>query len=163
MTETSAFPSTTHDHTRCRSEALAQAEAMLARKKARLTPDRRAVLEVLLDDHQAQGAYDIMERIDWRGRRPAPTVIYRALDFLVSHGLAHKIESLNAFMACPHAGHEHRPMIMICTNCSQVAEFASTTIDKAVAKAAKDSGFTPRETTVEVTGLCSHCRESATA
>ena len=71
MTETSAFPSTTHDHARCRSEALAQAEAMLARKKARLTPDRRAVLEVLLDDHQAQGAYDIMERIDWRGRRPA--------------------------------------------------------------------------------------------
>ena len=108
-------------------------------------------------------AYQLLDELVEEGHKPAPPTIYRALDFLVSHGLAHKIESLNAFMACPHAGHEHRPMIMICTNCSQVAEFASTTIDKAVAKAAKDSGFTPRETTVEVTGLCSHCRESATA
>lgn len=152
-----AFPNTTHNHDACREDALMQAEQMLAKQKARLTPDRRAVLEVLLEDHRAQGAYEIMDRIDWRGRRPAPTVIYRALDFLVNHGLAHKIESLNAFMACPKAGHTHKPMIMICTACAQVAEFASPAVSRAIAKMARDHDFQPAETTVEITGLCSGC------
>jgi len=157
MTNAPAFPDDTHDHAECRHRALLNAEETLARKKARLTPDRKAVLEALLDDHRAQGAYDLMERIDWRGRRPAPTVIYRALDFLVSHGLAHKIESLNAFMACPQAGQNHRPMIMICSDCAQVAEFDAPAIGRSISKAAAAKGFVPRETTVEVTGLCAAC------
>ncbi len=153
----SAFPPSTHNHDACRKGAMAQAEQILGKSKARLTTDRRAVLEALLDDHRAQGAYDIMERIDWRGRRPAPAVVYRALDFLVSNGLAHKIESLNAFMACPHAGHTNRPMIMICTDCGQVAEFEAPAIDRAISRAAKASGFSPASTTVEVAGLCGAC------
>lgn len=157
------FPEKTHNHDICRQDALANAERILAERKGRLTPDRQAVLEVLLASHRAQGAYDIMEQIDWRGRRPAPAVIYRALDFLVRHGLAHKIESLNAFMACPHADHAHKPMIMICRDCSQVAEFDAPGIGRAISKAAKESGFVPAETTVEVAGLCRTCAEKDAA
>lgn len=153
----SLFPTKTHNHDACRKDALANAQRHLAASKARLTPDRQAVLEVLLDSHRAQGAYDIMEQIDWRGRRPAPAVIYRALDFLVSHGLVHKIESLNAFMACPHADHAHKPMIMICRDCTQVAEFEAPGIGRAISKAAKDTGFVTEQTTVEVTGQCGTC------
>ena len=130
------FPPSSHNHDVCRKDALAYAEETLGASKARLTKDRRAVLEALLDDHRAQGAYDIMDRIDWSGRRPAPAVVYRALDFLVTHGLAHKIESLNAFMACPQAGHSHRPMIMICTDCGQVAEFEAPAADRTSARVA---------------------------
>jgi Fur family zinc uptake transcriptional regulator len=159
----SLFPTKTHNHDACRKDALAHAQRHLAASKARLTPDRQAVLEVLLDSHRAQGAYDIMEQIDWRGRRPAPAVIYRALDFLVSHGLAHKIESLNAFMACPHADHAHKPMIMICRDCTQVAEFEAPGIGRAISKVAKDTGFVTDQTTVEVTGQCGPCAARSAA
>lgn len=151
------FPSESHDHTRCRSGALACAKKQLAQTGARLTPDREAVLNVLLAGHQALGAYDIMGQIDWRGRRPAPSVVYRALDFLVSNGLAHKVESRNAFMACPSAGHAHKPMILVCTSCGQVAEFEAPAISRAVTRVAQGSDFKPVQTTVEVSGLCGAC------
>ena len=156
-TQPQGFPSKTHDHARCRSGALASAQEHLAQTGARLTPDRSAVLNALLDGHQALGAYDIMERIDWRGRRPAPAIIYRALDFLVSNGLAHKVESRNAFMACPRAGHAHKPMILVCTSCGQVAEFEAPAISRAVTRAAQASDFKPEQTTVEVSGVCGAC------
>ena len=157
------FPEKSHDHEACRQQALETARRRLEGTKARLTPDRQAVLEVLLGSHRAQGAYDIMEQIDWRGRRPAPAVIYRARDFLVRHGLAHKIESLNAFMACPQADHAHKPMIMICRECAQVAEFEAPGIGRAIAKAARENDFIPAETTVEVAGLCGMCAEKDAA
>jgi len=157
------FPGTGHDHDVCRNQALTQAEEILARTGGRLTRDRKAVLDALLDSHQAQGAYELMDRIDWHGRRPAPAVIYRALDFLVSHGLAHKIESLNAFMACPQAGSPHKPMIMICTSCSQVAEFEAPAIGRAITRSAKESGFIAHSTTVEVSGLCETCAREQTS
>ena len=159
----SVFPTKTHNHETCRSEGLATAQRLLAQSNGRLTADRQAVLEVLLASHRAQGAYDIMEQIDWRGRRPAPAVVYRALDFLVSHGLAHKIESLNAFMACSNADHAHKPMIMICRDCSEVAEFEASGIGRAIAKAARENNFVADETTVEVTGLCGACAQKDSA
>ena len=159
----SVFPTKTHNHETCRSEGLATAQRLLAQSNGRLTADRQAVLEVLLASHRAQGAYDIMEQIDWRGRRPAPAVVYRALDFLVSHGLAHKIESLNAFMACANADHAHKPMIMICRDCSEVAEFEASGIGRAIAKAARENNFVADETTVEVTGLCGACAQKDSA
>jgi len=152
------FPALAHKQDRCSAAALAAAEQLLGRRGARLTPSRRAVLTVLLEDHTALGAYTIMDRIDWRGRRPAPAMVYRALDFLVANGLAHKIESRKAFIACPQAGHAHKPIIMICTACSQVAECTAPAVTRAVARAARDSGFTPAQITVEVSGVCEGCR-----
>lgn len=125
-----------------------------------MTAQRRAVLEAMLDDHRPQGAYDLLERIDWRGRRPAPAAIYRALDFLVAHGLAHKIESMNAYMACERMREAHRPVILICEACGQVAELADPAPGRSIARAAAKAGFTPHRITLEVAGLCAPCSET---
>jgi Fur family zinc uptake transcriptional regulator len=84
------------------SEALAAAEARCAAGGLRFTPVRRKVLEILLQDHRALGAYSILDRLREEGFGSQPPVAYRALDFLVANGLAHKIERLNAFIACVH-------------------------------------------------------------
>jgi Fur family zinc uptake transcriptional regulator len=40
-------------------------------------------LEILLQDHRALGAYDILDRLRAAGFGSQPPVAYRALDFLV--------------------------------------------------------------------------------
>ena len=86
-----------HDHDHCIADALSAAEDACARRKLNLTPVRRRVLEILLQQHKAMGAYDILARLESEGLGSQPPVAYRALDFLVSNGFAHKIEGLNAY------------------------------------------------------------------
>src|SRR5262245_21314553 len=97
------FQTAHHDHDHCTGELLARAEQMCTRRCARLTAQRRDVLECVARSHAAVGAYEVIERMADHGPRPAPITVYRALDFLVAHGLVHKIESRNAYVACSHS------------------------------------------------------------
>ena len=95
-----------HDHAHCAHDALERAEAVTAANGARMTPVRRRVLEILLENHKALGAYDVLARLGAEGFGNQPPVAYRALEFLVEQGLAHRIQRLNAFTACTHPGEE---------------------------------------------------------
>ncbi len=85
-------------------EALNEAEAVCEARGARLTKIRRKVLSLMLEHREPAKAYDLLQRLDGEGAAKPPTV-YRALEFLLEMGLAHKIESLNAYVACGHWGH----------------------------------------------------------
>ena len=52
-----------HDHNTCMSDALAAADARCAQDGLRFTPVRRKVLEILLQDHRALGAYTILDKL----------------------------------------------------------------------------------------------------
>jgi Fur family zinc uptake transcriptional regulator len=104
------------------------------------------------------GAYDIIERMAAKGTRPAPITVYRALDFLLAHGLVHKIESRNAFIACSHA-HEGQPAaLLICENCGIVAELDAPEIFERITAKAIAQKFSPSHTLIEMSGTCSACR-----
>ena len=121
----SAIPSLAfdrHDHDACAAQALERAERLAQQAGARLTPVRRRALEILLSEHRAFGAYEVLERLAGDGFGHQPPVAYRALDFLVEHGLAHRIRRLNAFAACAHPGEAHAPLFLICEGCNAVAE-----------------------------------------
>ena len=115
-----------HDHGLCVDHALEAAEAKCAEMGLRLTPVRRKVLELLLQKHRALGAYAILDMLREAGFGSQPPVAYRALDFLSEHGFVHKIERLNAFVACAHPGENHSPAFMICRFCEAVAETQSS-------------------------------------
>jgi len=157
------FPEPGHDHSACLSGGLGRAEARCAENGARLTPQRREVLALLLAEHAALGAYEILDRIEWQGRKPAPVVVYRALEFLMEQGLVHKIASRNAFIACGHVGDEHGAQFLICDACGQVAEITSELVGAAVADVARDAGFRVVAPVIEVNGTCPHCAESPDA
>lgn len=144
-----------HDHAECRQRALAQAEATCA---GRLTPVRRRVLELLLESHVALGAYDVLQRLQAEGHRAQPPVAYRALDFLVAQGLAHRIERLNAFVACHRPEACEAPAFLICRACNRVAETASAPRRGTLARDAKALGFEIEQTVIEAQGLCPGCR-----
>ncbi len=151
-----------HDHDDCVQTALARADMHCANAGLRLTPVRRRSLEILLAEHRALGAYDLLAHLSAEGLGAQPPVAYRALDFLVRAGFAHKIEALNAYIACAHLGVNHTPAFLICRSCRSVAETDTAPAQGRLGDAAKAAGFTIERTVVEAEGLCPACQpESA--
>ena len=152
------FPAPDHDHDRCAADALAHAEALCVKRGERLTAMRRHVLEVLAASHKPLGAYEIIDAAAKAGPRPAPITIYRALDFLITNGLVHRIASRNAFLACVHH-HASGALVafLICEDCGTVGEAPSAEVGDKITTAAHSAGFTPKMSVIEITGLCAHC------
>lgn len=150
-----------HDHRACADTALAQAEAMCAETGARLTPVRRRTLEILLAEHRAMGAYEVLGRLAEEGFGKQPPVAYRALEFLVEQGLAHRVRRLNAFAACTRPGDAHAPVFLICTGCGALAEAPEEPVRRALDGAASGLGFVIERASIEAEGLCPACREGA--
>lgn len=146
--------------------ALAQAEAACRAQGARLTPIRRQVLEALYATHKPLGAYDLVAQLaareESRGRPLAPVTVYRALDFLMEQGLAHRLASRNAFVACPH-GHGPGDLVafLICEECGGVDERASAPLSQAVAGLLAGERFQAQRQVLEISGRCGHCRAAA--
>ena len=150
-----------HDHARCRGRALATARGICAERGLRLTPARAFALETLLESHRAMTAYELLGRLRDAGLGGQPPVVYRALDFLIEHGFAHRIERLGAFVACAGAGGPHPAAFLICRSCRAVAETAlEGAAPPGLAALAAAAGFTPERVTVEAEGLCAACREA---
>jgi Fur family zinc uptake transcriptional regulator len=158
-----AFPAPDHDHGRCTADALAHAEAVCEQRTQKFTPIRRHVLGALLSSHRPLGAYEVIDELAKSMPRPAPITVYRALDFLMTNGLVHRIESRNAYLAC--AAHDHDATsavtFLICERCGLVGEIPSASFAKDLNAAARSSGFAPKLSVVEITGVCAHCQKAA--
>jgi Fur family zinc uptake transcriptional regulator len=142
---------------------LAAAEALCVRREQRLTAPRRRVLELLLEAGQPVKAYDLMAAYDDRSPAKPPTV-YRALEFLEREGFAHRIESLNAFVACDHPaetgeGKVHAAAFLICDCCGKAQEIEPRLGDP-VSEQARAAGYEIHAVTVEAHGLCQSCRSA---
>ena len=149
----------THEHTGCVARGVSAAEGLCAEKSLRLTTARRRVLEILLAEHKAMGAYDVLARLSSSGDPAHPPAAYRALDFLVNNGLAHRIERLNAFVACCRPGEGHRPAFLICRDCRNVAETQvgpEREVD-VIDETASRMGFQIEQASIEIEGLCPSC------
>jgi Fur family zinc uptake transcriptional regulator len=81
---------------------------------------------------------------------------YRALNFLVEHGFAHRVERLNAYVACAHPDADHTPALWICSDCHKVAETAQTA--ELGQRLGQDDGFSINTLTIEAEGSCQQCR-----
>ncbi len=147
-----------HNHRRCIQHGVRFATHACEQAGLQLTPARQRVLEILLSEHRAIGAYDILDRLREDGFNSQPPVAYRALDFLVQYGFAHKIERLNAFVACSMPEIQHAPAFLICRVCSVVAETHPELNRGALGKTARDAGFVMEQCVVEVEGVCPNCR-----
>jgi len=150
-----------HNHRQCRSSAMSAAESQCEGANLRLTPIRARVLEILLESHRALGAYDILNRLQAEGRASQPPIVYRALEFLVTNGFAHRLERLNAFTACAHAHAGQQPMFLICESCHKVAEAPMDAVADEITARAADLGFHATSPMIEVSGLCPACQTGA--
>ena len=150
----------THANTPCSPEDaetfLAEAEELVRNKGQKLTPIRRKVLHLLFDSAEPAKAYDLLANLDGEGAAKPPTV-YRALDFLQEMGLAHKIESLNAYVACGHTKHEHSAVFLICETCGGAEELHAEETSAALSKETSSAGFAIQNAVIEARGICRKC------
>lgn len=147
-----------HDHRACIRDAVSVADQSCREAGLQLTPVRKRTLEILLEEHRALGAYDVLARLAEEGFGAQPPVAYRALDFLTKNGFAHKIERLNAFIACAHPQADHTPAFLICRECHHVAEAEADPSEGLLAHVAMVSGFAIERAVIEAEGLCPNCR-----
>lgn len=157
------FPKPGHDHGNCIASGFEHAEAACDERQVRLTPNRRAVLEVLLADHKPLSAYEIAERIDWKGRKGGPVQVYRALELFETLGLVHRIESLNAYIACSRQDDTHGAQFLVCKDCNRVAEACDSRLEQDIHRLAGQAGFQVHAPIVEIKGLCPDCAANANA
>jgi Fur family zinc uptake transcriptional regulator len=141
--------------------ALDAAANACAARGAQLTPLRRTVLGLVQQSAKPIGAYALLDQLKTDRGAAAPPTVYRALDFLLAQRLVHRLEKLNAFIACHvhecGADHEHPAQFLICASCGAVTELEEPSITRAVDAAAARAGFRPARATVEVEGTCARC------
>ena len=129
----------------------------------RLTPIRARVLTLIAEQGKPIKAYDLLDRFraGEDGANVAPPTVYRALDFLLANGFIHKLESINAFVACHHPNAaQHSVPFLICDRCHSATELEDASIVETLDSAARALGFAPQAQTLEVHGLCAKCAQA---
>ncbi len=147
-----------HNHNACIKQALATAETLCLQQGQRLTKVRRRALELIWESHRPLGAYQLLAKLADEGFNSAPPTVYRALDFLLTAGLIHKVESMNAYLGCAHADKPHKGYFLICDACHNVMEFDYQDIHASLENKAMTQGFELRSETIELTGVCQDCQ-----
>ncbi|WP_417458777.1 transcriptional repressor [Kordiimonas sp.] len=142
---------------------MAEAERLCAERGSRFTDLRRRILKMIWQGHKAVKAYDLLDQLATEGGSAKPPTVYRALDFLMDEGLVHKIESLNAYIGCPHPGDNHVSQFLICDKCETVREVTTSDLKEAVLSAAQASDFSIRRQTLELHGVCANCQRGREA
>jgi Fur family zinc uptake transcriptional regulator len=138
------------------NSALAEADGRCARAGERMTQPRRRALQLLLEAGRPMKAYDLIANFGGQGHAAKPPTVYRALDFLSRQGLAHRIESLNAYIACDVGERSHAAAFLICDCCGATEEIEPFAPEK-VQQAAAEAGYAIDKVTVEAHGRCPAC------
>lgn len=145
----------THDHSHSDiplDDRVAAARAVCESAGERFTPLRAHVFELIIEDGGAVKAYDLLDRLRPEVGSPKPPTVYRALDFLSKLGLVHRVEALNAFIACDHDHSGHLAEFFICETCETVEErHAHDHAD------CKPDGFQIARSVIEHYGTCGAC------
>ena len=136
---------------------LADAERRCGQADQRLTAPRRRVLELLLQAGQPVKAYDLIAGFGEDGAPAKPPTVYRALDFLAKQGFAHRIESLNAYVACRRGEDGHTAAFLICDCCGATREIEPVGA-KEIDRVGEQAGYALTGVTIEAHGLCADCR-----
>jgi Fur family transcriptional regulator, zinc uptake regulator len=130
----------------------------------KLTRNQALVLAELAKAEGPVSAYTLLDRLREHGFR-APLQVYRALEMLTKAGLVHRLESMNAFVACAggeHHGHAHgMTAFAICETCGQVSEFSDRLVSERLEDWVSASGFRPSRAVIEFRGLCAGCSAKA--
>ena len=129
---------------------------LLAATGARLTRSRVQVLTTLLGAREALTHHEIERRLR-RGQDVDRVTLYRVLEWLTDHGLAHKLAGEDRVWRFSAVGHDHRHggghAHFECSECGKMV-----CLDEArLASIAWPAGYRRREVEVTIKGCCDAC------
>lgn len=118
---------------------------------------RTEIMAVLRRSSRPLSAYDVLAELRDSNPKIGPPTVYRALATLGDRGHVHRIESLNAYVACECVPHECDTILSICNDCGNVEENVSPELLKQLLSVIDKSGFAPKRHVIEVHGVCASC------
>ena len=128
----------------------------LASRGVRLTPQRRAVAEVVLAASRPLAAAEVFVA----AREACPglglTTVYRTLDLLEAAGLVRRVHGDDGCEAVvpAHAAHGHT---VVCRRCGRSGEFTACDLCGVVEAASRETGFLITGHFLQLEGLCAAC------
>ena len=126
-----------------------------------LTNKQALVMNLLGKTKGPLSAYAILDQLHDSGFRGAVQV-YCALEKLMELGLVHRLESLNAFVACQQKTCDHQSkktiIFTICEICGSVQELVNNGLEHLVRSLEKDIDFLTNRSVIELKGICSTCK-----
>ena len=134
--------------------------AAMRQRGYKLTPQRRAVLNVIAASHDHLAPAEIFEKV----RRECPGIglvtIYRTLDILAELGLICEVHSggncRSYLMRRPQEHHHH----LVCSDCGTVADFTNCRLGKLEQRVSQQTGFEIEGHLLEFSGRCLNCQEA---
>ena len=131
------------------------------KKNAELSNNQRLVMAVLEREPNPMSAYMILDELRGSGFR-APLQVYRALEKLIGMGRVHRLESLNAFIACSHMSCEKTggTAFVICNRCEHVQEVCDDSVSLFLAGLTEKTKFKASKTSIELHGVCDACEDA---
>jgi Fur family transcriptional regulator, peroxide stress response regulator len=139
-------------------------EAILKRLKEKglkATPQRRAIIEVLIELGDLHpGASLVYREAKKKKKSLSLSTTYATLDELSRHGLIKMLQFDKAENRCEMNREEH--INLICERCKKIIDYQpSIAIDQR--KVAKKTGFMITDTRLEYYGICRECRRKKEA
>lgn len=128
-------------------------------KSTELSPHSKKVLDLLSKSGKPLTAYDLLSRLNIK----TPPTVYRALEALMERGLAHRIESLNAFVACHSEHKEHNAKFAVRRACGTAAEIHDPRLTRFINELGKKLNFHIEREMLELSGLCDSCNHETGA
>lgn len=139
-------------------QILTQAKYLCQQRNVRLTPQRLEVLRLMAVHNGAISAYDLLDLLRQSEPQAKPPTVYRALDFLLSQGFIHRVESHNSYVVCHHFEQpDHISVMLICDKCGSVMEHHAQGVESTLQLVTMQAGFTSNRTIIETHGLCAAC------
>lgn len=148
-----------HDHRKCSKKVIQNAEETCLKFSLNFTPIRKKVLEIISSNHKPSRAYDLLEKLRDDGFCDKPPTIYRALDFLIENKIVHKLNTINAYIACFGEESEEISCFLICEICQEVEEFQNKNLTKVLINIGKKRGVKIKNLNLEIGFKCKECKK----
>ncbi|KGP89808.1 Fur family transcriptional regulator [Pontibacillus chungwhensis BH030062] len=122
----------------------------------RITPQRHAVLEFLIDSMSHPTADDIYKALENKFPNMSVATVYNNLRVFREIGLVRELtygDSSSRF-DCNTSEHYHA----ICNNCGKIVDFHYPSLDEVESLAEQVTGFDVSNHRMEVYGICEECK-----
>ena len=133
-----------------------------ANNTCELTEKQSLVMNLLSKAKGPLSAYQILNDLNDQGFR-GPTQVYRVLEKLLELRRVHRIESMNAFVACQqekcHKKNKEINLFTICKICGDVQELLNNGLKNIVKSLSKDNNFLLKSSVLELNVICSKCKD----
>jgi len=133
--------------------------AQLQSSGYRITPSRKAVVEILAESDRALNPSQIFIMAQARCKSLGLVSVYRTLEKLEELGLAcrvHQETGCHAYVPAP-SGHEH---LLICIRCNRAEYFTGDNLSEWFTQIGDERGYHIVDHWLQLFGLCSECKNS---